>query len=147
MTMLAPYAAQLAPYTAFVKPYSTYVTPYIGYLPTLLTPIHPNFPFAPLDVIGAMRLSSVVNWIAGGVFEPAVVVEVDKKGKTVTRAVKPRVRATLVRELTGLMIVVFGPETFLGMVTGTTPSWLVSLKIPLLFCVTREFFLRFQVVI
>lgn len=137
MSVLAPYVAQLAPYNAFVKLYSTYVTPYVDYLPTLLTPIHPNFPFAPLDVIGAMRISSVVNWIAGGAFEPAVVVEVNKKGKTVTRAVKPKTRATLARELTGLMIVVFGPETFLGMVTGTTPSWLVSLKLPLLFCVTR----------
>lgn len=138
MTALASYAAQLAPYTAFVKPYSTYATPYVGYLPTLLSPIHPNFPFAPLDVVGAMRLSSVVNWVAGGASEPAVVVEVNEKGKTVTRPVKPKARATLARELAGLMIIVFGPETFLGMLTGTTPSWLVSLNLPFLFCATRE---------
>lgn len=125
------YAAQLAPYTAFIKPYSTYVTPY-------LAPIHPNFPFAPLDVIGAMRLSSVINWIASGVFDPPQTTQINEKGgKSVAVAVKPRTRATLLRELTGLMIIIFGPETFLGMVSGTTPSWLVSLKLPLLFCVTR----------
>ena len=137
-SFLAPYTAQLAPYAAFIKPYSTLVTPYTGYLPTLLTPIHPNFPFAPLDVIGAMRLSSIVNWIAGGAFDEPDEVEVNEKGKKVSQVVKPRVRATLLRELTGLMIVVFGPETFLGMVTGVTPSWLVSLKLPLLFCATRK---------
>lgn len=136
-TYLAPYTAQLAPYTAFIKPYSTYITPYVPYLSPLLEPIHPNFPFAPIDVFGAMRLSSVVNWMASGAFDPPAETLVNEKGKKVISAVKERRRPPLLRELTGLMIVVFGPETFLSMITGTPPSWLVSLKIPMLFCITR----------
>jgi len=134
MTYLAPYTAHLAPYTAYIKPWSTYLTPYVPYLSPLLEPIHPNFPFAPIDVFGAMRLSSVVNWMASGAFDPPVVIETNEKGK---KAVERR-RPPLLRELLGLMIVVFGAETFLGMLTGAPPSWLVSLKIPLLFCITRK---------
>jgi hypothetical protein len=136
MTYLAPYTAHLAPYTAYIKPWSTYLSPYVPYLSPLLEPIHPNFPFAPIDIFGAMRLSSVVNWMASGAFDPPAVVELNEKGKKV--AVKERKRPPLLRELMGLMIVVFGPETFLSMLTGTPPSWLVSLKIPLLFCITRK---------
>jgi hypothetical protein len=134
MAYLAPYTAHLAPYTAYIKAWSTYLTPYVPYLSPLLEPIHPNFPFAPIDVFGAMRLSSVVNWMASGAFDPPVVIEVNEKGKKATE----RRRPPLLRELLGLMIVVFGPETFLGMLTGAPPSWLVSLKIPLLFCITRK---------
>jgi len=139
MAMLTPYTAHLATYTAYIKPYSTYLTPYIPYLSPLLEPIHPNFPFAPIDLFGAMRLSSVVNWMASGAFDPPATVEVNEKGKKVASVIKARKRPPLLRELMGLLIVVFGPETFLGMLTGTPPSWLVSLKIPLLFCITRKF--------
>jgi hypothetical protein len=136
---LSAYAAHLAPYTAMVKPYSTYFTPYVPYISALLEPVHPNFPFAPIDIFGAMRLSSVVNWMASGAFDPpAAVVLNEKTGKKVVSAVRPRARPPLLRELAGLLIVVFGPETFLAAFSGTTPSWLVSLKIPLLFCITRE---------
>lgn len=131
MAYLAPYTAHLAPYTAYIKPWSTYLTPYVPYLSPLLAPIHPNFPFAPIDVFGAMRLSSVVNWMASGAFDPPV--GINEKGTSAARK-----RPPLLRELLGLMIVVFGAETFLGMLTGTPPSWLVSLKIPLLFCITRK---------
>lgn len=75
--------------------------------------------------------------MASGAFD-APVVEINEKGKKVSSIVKERKRPPLLRELMGLLIVVFGPETFLGMITGTPPSWLVSLKIPLLFCITRE---------
>ncbi|WRT64696.1 uncharacterized protein IL334_001630 [Kwoniella shivajii] len=102
-----------------------------GLLP-ILTPIHPSFPFAIIDLIGAMRLSSVINWIASGVFDP-LPLTTPSKGRKKYGATKER--ATLWQELVGLMIVVFGGETFLSMCTGSTPSWLVNPNIALLFCV------------
>ncbi|WWC86819.1 uncharacterized protein L201_001698 [Kwoniella dendrophila CBS 6074] len=101
-------------------------------LQPLLQPAHPSFPFAPIDVIGAMRLSSVINWIATGVFDPQPTTTPGKtkKGKIVVK----KERATLWQELAGLMIVVFGGETFLAMCTGSTPSWLITPNIALLFC-------------
>ncbi|KAK6903645.1 hypothetical protein L486_03216 [Kwoniella mangroviensis CBS 10435] len=95
-------------------------------LSPLLSPLHPSFPFAPIDIIGAMRLSSVINWIATGVFDP----QPTGKGK---KGIKKE-RASIWQELAGLMIVVFGGETFLAMCTGTTPSWLVTPNIVVLFC-------------
>ncbi|WVW78383.1 hypothetical protein I302_100337 [Kwoniella bestiolae CBS 10118] len=95
-------------------------------LSPLLSPVHPSFPFAPIDVVGAMRLSSVINWIATGVFDPQPV----GKGKKGTK----KDRASIWQELAGLMIVVFGGETFLAMCTGSTPSWLVTPNIAVLFC-------------
>lgn len=100
-----------------------------SYLPNLTAPIHPYFPFGLLDLIGAMRLSSVVNWMASGVFdEPAPTdstiqhpevsgpVSSEKKTGKKKNAVKAiaKGRATLLQELFGLMVVVFGPETFLS---------------------------------
>ncbi|WVQ98124.1 hypothetical protein IAU59_005246 [Kwoniella sp. CBS 9459] len=101
----------------------------------LFTPIHPAFPFPPIDLIGAMRLSSVVEWMATGVFDPpapTTPVKGKKGGKGVNAA-----RASIWQELLGLMVVVFGGETFLAACTGATPSWLTSPKIALLFCLTH----------
>ncbi|WWC59550.1 uncharacterized protein I303_102106 [Kwoniella dejecticola CBS 10117] len=101
-------------------------------LSPILSPAHPSFPFAPIDIIGAMRLSSVINWIATGAFDPpSTPSSKNKKGSSV---VTKKARASIWQELAGLMIVVFGGETFLSMCTGSTPSWLVTPNIALLFC-------------
>ncbi|WWC68042.1 uncharacterized protein I206_101961 [Kwoniella pini CBS 10737] len=102
-------------------------------LSPLLTPAHPSFPFAPIDVIGAMRLSSVINWIATGVFDPPSTPSNKGKRSVATK----KARASIWQELAGLMIVVFGGETFLSLCTGSTPSWLVTPNITLLFCVVH----------
>lgn len=119
-----------------------------GYIPGLLTPTHPYIPFGLIDLYGASRLSCVIEWIASGVFDPpSPSSTTEKKG---AKAVKPR--ATLLQELFGLMVVLFGGETFLGehysfhhdimlsiaLCTGSPPSWLLSPKVALLFGITRE---------
>jgi hypothetical protein len=71
--------------------------------PRLTTPLHTLIPFPIIDVFGAMRLSSVVNWMATGAFDPPSANGVKKA------------RASLLQELFGLMVVVFGGETFLCM--------------------------------
>lgn len=77
-----------------------------GYLPPFTAPTHPLLPFGALDLFGAARLSMVINWIASGAFDPpAPVNEKRKKG--------PKARASILQELFGLMVVVFGGETFL----------------------------------
>lgn len=54
----------------------------------------------------------IVNWIASGAFDPPTSESAGEKkagkGKAVTRA-----RATVWQEVFGLMVVVFGGETFL----------------------------------
>ena len=83
------------------------------YLPPLLAPGHPFFPFGLVDVVGAMRLSMIVNWIASGAFDPPSdnSKSSQKKGKGARKPKKAR--APLLQELAGLMVVVFGGETFL----------------------------------
>ncbi|KAL7420040.1 hypothetical protein Q5752_005005 [Cryptotrichosporon argae] len=99
-------------------------------LPPLLTPLHRALPFALLDLIGAARLSSVINWAATGVFDaPGTARARDSDGT--------HRRATALQELVGLMLIVFGPETFLAACTGGTPGWLLDPKLPLLFAVTH----------
>ena len=121
-----------------------------GYITPLLVPTHPYVPFGLIDLYGASRLSVVIDWIASGVFDPPALTDNDgqkgkkKKGKSV---VKPR--ASLLQEVFGLMVVVFGGETFLsmsiidhpnieitlttGLCTGQPPSWLLSPKVAILF--------------
>ncbi|WVF69730.1 hypothetical protein IAT40_004509 [Kwoniella sp. CBS 6097] len=101
----------------------------------LFAPIHPAFPFPPIDLIGAMRLSSVVEWMATGVFDPPAP-STPSKGKKGGNSTKKE-RASIWQELVGLMVVVFGGETFLAACTGSTPSWLITPKIALLFCLTH----------
>ena len=122
----------------------------VGTLVTpLLQPVHPYFPIAALDLFGAMRLSSVVDWFARGVFDPPTPAPVANGEKVPTaQPISKRPRPSLLQEIVGILIIVFGPETFLcetvlsvrsleadsrGMCSGTTPSWFVSPKIPLLF--------------
>lgn len=74
---------------------------YSDYLPALLTPVHGLFcPIGVLDVYGAIRLSVAVNWIAS-----------DTKGKP---------RASALQELFGIMVVLYGGETFIGEWSGGT---------------------------
>jgi hypothetical protein len=79
------------------------------HVPPLLAPIHPLLPYGLIDIVGAMRLSFVVNWMASGVFD--VSKDTTRKGGRIKNL--PRLRATLLQELAGIMIVVFGGETFL----------------------------------
>lgn len=90
----------------------------------LLRPISSRYlPYGPLDVYGALRLSQIVIWIASGAFDAPVNAQVEsgekikrKKKKKVTTATRasPGTERVVLRELFGLMIVVFGGETFLG---------------------------------
>lgn len=80
-----------------------------GYVPAVLAPTHPYLPYGLLDLYGAHRLSCVIDWIASGVFDPPAS-EDQEKGAHNTK----KERATLLQELFGLMVVVFGGETFLG---------------------------------
>jgi hypothetical protein len=73
-----------------------------AYVPPLTTPLHSYAPFPPADIYGAMRLSSIVNWVAGGVFDAG-----DAGAKT------QKERAGLLQEVVGILVVVFGGETFL----------------------------------
>lgn len=70
------------------------IAPVYGHVPTLLAPLHPYAPVGLIDVFGAARLSMGVNWVAS-----------DTKGKP---------RASFLQEALGILIVVFGGETFLG---------------------------------
>jgi len=81
-------------------------------VPALLAPTHPYIPFGLIDIYGAARLSLIINWIATGGFEPEVkgVEGVNEKGD-VEPVIRPR--GSLLQELFGLMVVVFGGETFL----------------------------------
>jgi hypothetical protein len=89
------------------------------YLPHLLAPTHPYLPFGLIDLFGAARLSLIIDWIASGVFDPpAPEHEVRSKTKKKKIATKTRSRATLLQELFGLMVVLFGGETFLCAFTG-----------------------------
>jgi hypothetical protein len=80
--------------------------PVYGHVPALLAPLHPYAPVGALDVFGAARLSMGVNWVAS-----------DTKG---------RPRASYLQEALGMLIVVFGGETFLSLCTGSPPGWLVN---------------------
>lgn len=95
--------------------YSTQLSHFHSYVPFVLQPTHKYVPFAALDLFGAVRLSSVVNWIATGVFDPAPAAEngsaSGEKGK---KAKTKKERASLLQECFGILVVVFGGETFLG---------------------------------
>jgi len=67
----------------------------------LTTPLHPIFPFPLIDLFGAMRLSSVVDWMASGAMDPP------------TAKPAKKARPSLLQELFGIMVIVFGGETFL----------------------------------
>lgn len=69
------------------------IAPVYGHVPALLAPLHPYAPVGLLDVFGAARLSMGVNWVAS-----------DTKGKP---------RASFLQEALGILVVVFGGETFL----------------------------------
>lgn len=89
-----------------------------SYVPPLLAPTHPMIPYGPLDLFGASRLSMVVNWIASGAFDPPPANEVgatyaEKKKLRKKANAAGKKRATLLQELFGLMVVIFGGETFL----------------------------------
>ncbi|WVQ83305.1 hypothetical protein IAT38_005444 [Cryptococcus sp. DSM 104549] len=115
---------------------STAVATANSYLPTLLTPVHPTLlPYALIDVFGAMRLSSVVDWMARGVFDPPS--PATPKGKKGAKIAVVKERASVLQECIGILIVVFGGETFLALCTGTTPSWLINPSIALLFALTH----------
>jgi len=87
-----------------------------GYLPRFLAPTHAWLPFGALDLLGAARLSMVINWIASGAFDPPPPAnEKRKKG--------PKPRASILQELFGLMVVLFGGETFL---CEPCPVWNIS---------------------
>lgn len=97
-----------------LKHYSPQLTKYHNYVPMVLSPVHKYLPFAALDLVGAMRLSSVVNWIASSASDASPAVEngvISEKGKKVK--VKKE-RASLLQECLGILVVVFGGETFLG---------------------------------
>lgn len=64
------------------------------YVPVVCTPLNSWLPVGLIDLYGAIRLSMGVNWIAS-----------DTKGKP---------RSTILQEVIGILIVVFGGETFLG---------------------------------
>lgn len=85
-------------------------------LQQVLTPIHLRyFPFPLLDLYGAMRLSSVVNWMASGVFDPpSPSSNRAEKGKKDKALGVNKERATALQEVFGILVVVFGGETFLG---------------------------------
>lgn len=93
--------------TSFLASVHPYLTP-------LHTAIHPRIPFAPLDIYGAIRLSQVVEWVATGVLSPSA--ESDQpSAKSETKRVgkgKPQ-RAGVLQECMGLLVVLFGGETFL----------------------------------
>ncbi|ORY30360.1 hypothetical protein BCR39DRAFT_587910 [Naematelia encephala] len=98
-----------------------------SFLPYLTTPVHPWIPFGLIDVFGFYRLPGVINWIASGVFDPN-----HPKGQ----------RSTLLQELFGLCVVLFGGETFLCMCTGQTPSWMLDPKLALFFCTSHTLLTR-----
>nr|ODN93718.1 hypothetical protein L204_04902 [Cryptococcus depauperatus CBS 7855] len=101
-------------------------------LQPILTPVHSSFPFPLIDVYVAMRLSLIADWMARGVFDPpSLVVGVKEKHKSKDRNGKRR--AGVLQEVVGIMVVVFGGETFLALCTGSTPSWLVNPNYALLF--------------
>ncbi|ODO08691.1 hypothetical protein L198_00424 [Cryptococcus wingfieldii CBS 7118] len=103
-------------------------------LQPLLAPVHPLYcPFPLIDLYGAMRLSSVVNWIASGAFGPPASPPKGAKGKRGKGQVAKRARPSALQEVAGIMVVVFGGETFLAMSTNTSPSWLVNPSYALLF--------------
>ena len=139
-----------------------------AYIPPLLTPPHRFVPFGPIDIFGAMRLSSVVNWIASGAFDeptsstPSADTMNEKgTGKRKKTVEKSKGRPGLLQELLGIMVVVFGGETFLceshhmensgsdrssgileertdllgtpGLCTGISPSWLLNPRLAILF--------------
>jgi hypothetical protein len=133
--------------TSFLASVHPYLTP-------LHTAIHPRIPFAPLDIYGAIRLSQVIEWIATGVLSPSDDPN-QPPAKSETKRVgkgKPQ-RAGVLQECMGLLVVLFGGETFLcecsaclrsldlltfiATCTRTPPSWLITPKIGLLFCLIR----------
>ncbi|KAK8847466.1 hypothetical protein IAR55_005324 [Kwoniella newhampshirensis] len=109
-------------------------------LPSILTPVHPAVPYPILDLFGAMRLSSVVDWMARGVFDepsPPATPSKEKSKKGGKTSVKKKERASALQECIGILVVVFGGETFLALCTGSTPSWLVNPSLALLFSLTH----------
>ncbi|BEI92579.1 uncharacterized protein CcaverHIS019_0502070 [Cutaneotrichosporon cavernicola] len=82
------------------------IAPVYGNVPALLAPLHPYAPVGALDIFGAARLSMGINWVAS-----------DTKGRS---------RATFLQEALGMLVIVFGGETFLALCTGTPPGWLVN---------------------
>ena len=89
------------------------------HIPRVTQPLHAAFPFPLIDIFGAMRLSSVVNWIATGALDPPASKRVNQT------------RASLLQEMLGLMVVVFGGETFLCMLIvycGLVPAWYSLLR-------------------
>jgi hypothetical protein len=86
-------------------------------IPRLLAPTHRYLPYGVIDLYGASRLSLIIDWVASGAFDSPTPKE---KGKKKAKNIKER--ATLLQELFGLMVVVFGGETFLGEI------WRVSVE-------------------
>ncbi|GMK55945.1 hypothetical protein CspeluHIS016_0210010 [Cutaneotrichosporon spelunceum] len=82
------------------------IAPVYGYVPAFLAPLHPYAPVGALDIFGAARLSMGVNWVAA-----------DTNG---------RPRVTFLQEALGILVIVFGGETFLSLCTSTPPGWLVN---------------------
>ncbi|KIR68776.1 hypothetical protein I314_01201 [Cryptococcus bacillisporus CA1873] len=108
-------------------------------LQPVLTPIHPRYlPFPLVDLYGAMRLSSVANWMATGAFDPpSPATNKSGKGKKGKAMGAKKERATVLQEVFGILVVVFGGETFLALCTNSTPSWLVNPSVALLFGLTH----------
>jgi len=119
----------MANYAAHIE----YLAPAYGVVPALIAPRWPS-PLGVLDLYGAHRLSVVVNWIA------------TDNGKRSAKA-----RASALQEVVGILIVLFGGETFLcertfryedswltaGMCTGQPPSWLIDPSVGLMFALIR----------
>ncbi|ORX33909.1 hypothetical protein BD324DRAFT_637685 [Kockovaella imperatae] len=114
---------------------------YHAFIPRILAPVHPLLPFGALDLFGSLRLSMVVNWAASGAFDQQPVpmqvngdVHEKSNGVSSKKSKKTcRARAGLLQELLGISVIVFGGETFLCALSGTTPSWLIDPKLLLLF--------------
>lgn len=87
-----------------------------SYITPLHTSVHDYIPFAPLDIYGAIRLSQIIYWASTGVLDPDMPVDVAAntgKAKRMAKIIR-RSRPNALQECMGLMIVLFGGETFLG---------------------------------
>lgn len=83
------------------------------YLIPPYTPLGHYLPWAPLDIYGAIRLSQIVYWVSKG----AVGTESRESDSTCSKSGnKAQVlhRPGVLQECFGILIVLFGGETFLG---------------------------------
>jgi hypothetical protein len=83
------------------------------YIVPLHTSIHPYIPFTPLDIFGAIRLSQIISWISTGTLgnEPS-----SEATRPQTKGIKtrPLTQPGALQECLGILMVLFGGETFLG---------------------------------